>query len=141
SMHWGLGLGMYTQVTSPLRRYGDLIAHMQLRAFLDGRPLIDKDEMLLRVSAGEESAQATHKAERKSNTHWTLVYLLQNPEWSGEAVCVDKSGKQPQFCIPSLGLEAFLSPKKDVELNGSIKVKVRAVNLPEQIVEFEEVEK
>lgn len=141
SMHWGLGLGMYTQVTSPLRRYGDLIAHMQLRAFLDGRPLIDKDEMLLRVSAGEESAQATHKAERKSNTHWTLVYLLQNPEWSGEAVCVDKSGKQPQFCIPSLGLEAFLSTKKDVELNGTIKVKVRSVNLPEQIVEFEEVEK
>ena len=139
SMHWGLGLGMYSQVTSPLRRYGDLIAHMQLRAFLDGRPLIDKDEMLLRVSAGEESAQAAHKAERKSNTHWTLVYLLQNPEWTGDAVCVDKSGKQPQFCVPTLGLEFFLSPKKDVELNGSIKVRVRSVNLPEQIVEFEEV--
>ena len=34
--HAGLGVSFYSQVTSPLRRYGDLISHQQLRAFIDG---------------------------------------------------------------------------------------------------------
>ena len=92
-MHCALGLNMYSQVTSPLRRYGDLIAHIQLRAFLDKRELLDKDTMLMRISEGDAGAQAAHKAERKSNMHWTLVYLLQNSGWTGEAVCVDKGMK------------------------------------------------
>ncbi len=136
AVHSGLGISMYSQVTSPLRRYGDLIAHQQLRAFIDGRPLLDKDTMLLRVTAGEESAQAAHKAERKSNLHWTLVYLLQNPDWRGEAICVDKGGKVPQFFIPSLALECYFVPEKEVELNQSVNVKVSEINLPELTVNF-----
>lgn len=136
SMHWGLGIGMYTQVTSPLRRYGDLIAHMQLRAFLDGRPMLDKDTMLIRVSAGEESSQAAHKAERKSNTHWTLVFLLQNPEWTGEAICIENSGKVPQFSIPSLGMETAIPVDEKMELNQKITVRASNIKLPEQTVDF-----
>ena len=64
--HAGIGIGMYSQVTSPLRRYSDLIAHQQLRAFLDGRELIEKNTMLERISAGDEAAIACKKAERKS---------------------------------------------------------------------------
>ena len=139
-MHCGLGLNMYSQVTSPLRRYGDLIAHEQLRAFLDGRPVMDKDTMLLRVSAGDAAAQAAHKAERKSNTHWTLVYLLQNPEWTGEAVCVDKGGRQPQFCIPSLGMEMFMTPDRDIALNETVQVRAANINLPELTVDFVQVQ-
>ena len=32
--HSGLGLAVYTQVTSPLRRYADLVNHQQLLAYL-----------------------------------------------------------------------------------------------------------
>ena len=136
SMHCGLGLGMYSQVTSPLRRYSDLIAHEQLRAFLDGRDLIDKDTMLMRISEGDAGSQAAHKAERKTDMHWTLVYLMQNPEWQGEAVCVDNGGKQPQFFIPSLGVETYLLPDKEVQLNETITVKASNINIPEQTVDF-----
>ncbi len=136
AIHSGLGLGMYSQVTSPLRRYSDLIAHMQLRAFLDGRELLNKDTMLLRVSEGDAAAVSAHQAERKSNMHWTLVYLLQNPSWTGEAVCVDKGPKGCQFFIPSLALETYLMPAGEVELNSIINVKVKSINLPELQVEF-----
>ncbi len=139
AMHCGLGLAMYSQVTSPLRRYGDLIAHMQLRAFLDGRETLDKDTMLIRVTQGEEAAQAAHKAERKSNMHWTLVYLLQNPDWTGEAVCIDNTGKLPQFSIPSLAQEAYIPTASPVELNGVITVKAASIDLPEQTVEFQQI--
>ncbi|MCR5217393.1 RNB domain-containing ribonuclease [Treponema sp.] len=140
AMHCSLGLNMYTQVTSPLRRYSDLIAHEQLRAFLDGRPLIDKDTMLMRVSEGDAAMQAAKKAERKSNTHWTLVYLLQNPEWTGEAICVDKSQKVPLFSIPELGSESYIMPSKEVELNESIRIKAANINIPELTVDYLPVE-
>ncbi|MCR5725382.1 MAG: RNB domain-containing ribonuclease [Treponema sp.] len=136
SQHAGLGLGMYSQVTSPLRRYGDLISHEQLRAFLSGRPLIDKDDMLLRMSQGDAAAVASRNAERKSNAHWTLVYLLQHPDWTGEAVCVEKMAKQSVFLIPSIGMETVLGGCGDVELNGTITVKAEKINLPELEVVF-----
>lgn len=136
SMHCGLGLGMYTQVTSPLRRYADLIGHEQLRAFLDGRPTIDKDDMLMRISEGDAGFQAAHKAERKTDMHWTLVFLLQNPDWTGEAVCVDKGGRQPQFFIPSIGQEMYMTPDTDVPLNGSVTVRATDIDLPNQTVNF-----
>ncbi len=139
-MHAGLGIAMYSQVTSPLRRYSDLIAHQQLRAFLDKRPLLDKDTMLLRISEGDAASVAAHKAERESIRHWTLVYLLQHPDWQGEAVCVDKSGRQPQFCIPSLAFETFFTPSTPVELNQSIQVKVLQINLSELACDFVQVE-
>jgi hypothetical protein len=34
--HVGLGLACYVQVTSPIRRYGDLCVHRQLKALLRG---------------------------------------------------------------------------------------------------------
>lgn len=130
SQHAGLGLGMYSQVTSPLRRYGDLIGHEQLRAFLSGRALIDKATMLARMSEGDAAAAATHKAERQSNMHWTLVYLLQNPGWTGEAVCVERQPKQSVFLIPALGMETAIAGAGDIALNAVVTVKPTKIDLP-----------
>lgn len=54
--HAGLGLDAYTRVTSPLRRYGDLLAHLQIRARLGGRELPYR--------AAEVQAMATHQTAR-----------------------------------------------------------------------------
>ncbi len=140
SMHCGLGLNMYSQVTSPLRRYSDLIAHQQLRSFIDKKPLLDKDTMLMRISEGDAGAMAARKAERKSSMHWTLVYLLQNPSWQGRAVLIDKNaGKGMQFYIPSLDLQFFLNISKDLELNEEIIVGARNIDIAEQKVDFFEI--
>lgn len=134
--HAGLGLGMYTQVTSPLRRYSDLVAHQQLRAFIDGRPLLNKDTMLERIAAGDAAAGASVKAERKSNLHWTLVYLTQNPQWEGDAVVVELKGKQALCLIPSLAQETVLTPSRTVALNDTIKVRAGNIDIPTLSVNF-----
>ena len=139
AVHSGLGLGMYSQVTSPLRRYGDLIAHEQLRAFIDGRKLIDKDTILERISAGDEAAYACKKAERKSNLHWTMIYLMQNPDWTGEAVCIELKGKQALFMIPSLAQQALLTPKQEVRLNDVIQVNVASMDIPNLELTFQQL--
>ncbi len=134
--HAGLGVSFYSQVTSPLRRYGDLISHEQLRAFLDGRHLIAKDDMLERVAAGDAASIAAKKASRQSDTHWKLVYLLQNPDQEYEAFCIDRRGNDALFLIPSLDMQATLHNCSDVQLNDAARLKVTKVDIPEQKVDF-----
>ena len=134
--HAGLGVSFYSQVTSPLRRYGDLISHEQLRAFLDGRRLIQKDDMLERVAAGDAASVAAKKASRQSDTHWKLVYLLQNPDMQFEAFCIDRRGNDALFLIPSLDMQATLHNCSDVSLNDCAELKVSRVDIPEQKVDF-----
>ena len=135
--HAGLGLSVYTQVTSPLRRYGDLIAHQQLRAFLDGRRLLDKDDMLLRVSAGDAAAIAAKKASRLSDTHWKLVYLIQNPDWTGDAYVLDHKGKDTLFLIPSLDMQTTMQGCDHMELNEKVTLKMERCEISTQEVIFQ----
>lgn len=137
--HAAIGVAMYSQVTSPLRRYSDLVAHEQLRAYMDGRPVVDKDAMLERISEGDAASVAAKKASRYSETHWKLVYLLQHPDWTGEAVCIDKRDKQAQLYIPSLNMQTYIVPRKMPELNEKMTVKAAEIDIPTQNVNFSQV--
>ncbi|MBR5402546.1 MAG: RNB domain-containing ribonuclease [Treponema sp.] len=134
--HAGLGLSFYSQVTSPLRRYGDLIAHQQLRAFIDGRRLLDKDEMLERIAAGDAASLAARKASRLSETHWKLVYLMQNPEQTYQAFCIDKRGNDALFLIPQLDMQTTLKTCSDVQLNDEVVLKPGKIDITTQNVGF-----
>lgn len=134
--HAGLGVSFYSQVTSPLRRYGDLIAHQQLRAFIDKRHLLGKDEMLERVAAGDAASIAAKKASRFSDTHWKLVYLLQNPDNEYEGFCIDKRGNDALFLIPKLDMQTTMKNCIQIELNESRMLKMKRVDIPTQTVDF-----
>jgi exoribonuclease II len=111
SAHRGLGLPFYAQVTSPLRRYQDLLGHMQIRAFLAGRPVLDADEVSRRCALAQAASSATRQAERASYEHWRTAYLVRNPGWRGEAILVGSSGGGAwQAYLPELGLETKLKP-------------------------------
>ncbi len=47
--HYSLGVLGYTQISSPLRRYSDLLLHRQIKAFLDEQPVMPQDELDKRV--------------------------------------------------------------------------------------------
>jgi exoribonuclease-2 len=128
--HAGLGMEIYVQATSPLRRYLDLVVHQQLRAYLAGRPLLDSQGVMERVGAADAITGSARWAERRSNTHWTLVHLQQNPDWQGEGVVVDYRGKRCVVLLPDLALESQLYLRKDVSLDGKIQLRVETVDLP-----------
>lgn len=138
--HAGLGLGMYSQVTSPLRRYGDLVAHQQLHLYLDGKKPMDTDDMLTRIAQGDSASRECTLAERESNLHWTLVHLMAHPEWVGDAVIVELSGTQATILIPEFAQEARIVPGADAALGGTIRVRAGNVNIPAQTVTFIPVE-
>ena len=134
--HAGLGLSFYSQVTSPLRRYGDLISHQQLRAFIEGRRLIQKDDMLEKVSAGDAASLDARKVSRLSEMHWKLVYLKQNPELTFEGFCIDRRGNDALFLIPALDMQATIKNAGDIALNTQATLKAGKIDIVEQSVVF-----
>jgi exoribonuclease II len=138
--HAGLGLEQYVQCTSPLRRYLDLVVHQQLRAYLRGESLLDRQELMERVGAADAAAGAVRRAERLSINHWLLVYLLQHPYWQGEGVVVEKRGARSLVLIPELALETQIYPRKDTLLDQIVRLAVDAVKLPELEASFRLIE-
>ena len=128
--HQGLGLDVYTQVTSPLRRYTDLLAHIQIRAFLRGDKPLGADEVSLRLGFSEAAASASVQAERASRGHWTMVYLSGKKDSVWDAVALEKKGNRWAVIIPSLALETQVLLQKDVSPNKNIKLVLKSVNIP-----------
>lgn len=128
--HFGLGLPAYIRVTSPLRRYLDLVAHQQLRLHLKGATLLNENEITQRIGAVNATSNRIRQAERLSNRHWTLFYLQQHPDWQGEAVVIAEWGRKSLLIIPELALE-FEQNLSDNPLPGShVILSAPRVNLP-----------
>lgn len=127
--HAALGLPAYVQTTSPLRRYLDLVAHQQLRAYLRGDTLLDASEMLERVGAAAAVFGSIRGVERASRKHWTLVYLLQNQDWQGVGILVDKWKTRGRVLIPELALETVIQLSEDIPLNTEMVLQVKKVRL------------
>jgi exoribonuclease-2 len=129
--HAGLGLDVYAQVTSPLRRYLDLVAHQQLRAHLRGESLLEAGALLERVGAAAAVSRDVRRAERLARRHWTLVYLTQNPDWHGEGVVVEVRDRRATLLIPDLDLEVRMHLRGDPPLNSTVPLALKDVNLAE----------
>lgn len=136
SRHSGLGLPAYVQVTSPLRRYLDLVTHQQLRGHLTGAPLLTAGAILERIGEVEPGIAAARQAEQLSNRHWLLVHLARHPDWRGRGVLVDRRGNNGVFIIPELALEAQARPPADLPLDGEATLALRSVDLARQDARF-----
>lgn len=138
-LHWGLGLDAYSQVTSPLRRYTDLLAHQQIRAVLRNESPLDEDALLLKLGAAERATLAAIRADRATTQHWKLVYLLDKLDSVWDAILLEKSGPRAVMFIPALGMEtscALSHGLKDIFLNDSVKLKLKSVKLGEAAASF-----
>jgi len=87
--HEGLGVSCYAWMTSPLRRYVDLVNQRQLVASLAGRraPLGRTSEALLTAMRAFELTYARYdEHQRAMETYWSLRWLLQESAFEQEGV-------------------------------------------------------
>lgn len=138
--HSGLGLDAYVQVTSPLRRYLDLVVHQQLRAYLAGHTVLDADEITRRIGTIDAIAGDVRTAERQSVQHWTLVYLLQHPGWGGDGIVVEQRGNRSVVLLPDLAWETEIYFRSAPALNAGVTLRLSHVDLPRRQARFEPVE-
>lgn len=132
--HQGLGVTMYAQATSPLRRYGDLLGHQQARAALaaesgrSGPPPLGADELSMRLARAAAGNQAVRKAERQSELHWTIAWLLDRPGWEGDAIVVQTTGNEALLYLPDIGLETKIRTA-GLQLNSAVRVRFQKANI------------
>ncbi len=134
--HAGLGLESYVQVTSPLRRYLDLLAHQQLRAHLRGEPPLDSAAITLRIGMTDAVAGAVRATERLCNQHWTLAYLMQHSDWQGEGVVVENKPGRDTVLIPDLAWETEIYRRPARPLDSVINLAVESVDLANRTARF-----
>ncbi len=138
--HSGLGLDIYVQATSPLRRYLDLVVHQQLRSHLAGLETLDGQALMQRVGAAQAISREVRRTERLANSHWTLVYLIQNPGWHGKGIIIEKYGRRDKLLIPDLNLETQIYLGKDLPLDSAVELELVDVNLPRLATNFRQLE-
>jgi exoribonuclease-2 len=88
--HNGLGLDAYTNVSSPIRRYLDLVIQRQIRSFLFGKsPAYDKEALdKVRISVSPVLKELD-TVKRSRIRYWTQKYLLQHKGETFSALILD----------------------------------------------------
>lgn len=137
--HAGLGMDLYVQATSPLRRYLDLVTHQQLRAHIGGRPALDSGSVLTLIGSAAGATRDVRTVERLSNRHWTLVYLMRHPDWRGEGIVVEQRGSRTTVLLPQLGMETGIYSRRDLPLDGRMELRLRDVDLVNLEANFQRI--
>lgn len=80
TFHSGLGLDAYVQVTSPIRRYTDMLMQRQIASwFATKKPLYVEDvNFLMRAKDAEKKFFELRQATEQIEHYWKFVYLQQN---------------------------------------------------------------
>jgi exoribonuclease-2 len=137
-LHYGLGLTPYLRITSPLRRYFDLLAHQQLVAFIANEQPLSQSKVKEIIGITNASMPSVGKTTRASNEHYKCLYLIQNPKWKGRGVVVDVRKNKALLLIGELGMMTQIKFKTPPELDESISLKVSSVDLVTRLVEFKQ---
>ncbi len=99
--HAGIGLDFYAQLSSPIRRYADLVLQRQLLGALANRDhdtaIYTVDE-LLAVLAGAENAEASgRELERRAKRYWILRYLERHAQDGPLLAYVAREGQSAEL--------------------------------------------
>ncbi|MDR1660394.1 MAG: RNB domain-containing ribonuclease [Desulfovibrio sp.] len=104
--HAALAVARYAPVTSPLRRYTDLVNEAQVAYFLrNGKPLWDGETLARMLGFLLPALEATGQVQRFRPRYWKLLYLRQQGDkvwWPG--VITEENDAFVNVSLPELGL-------------------------------------
>ena len=82
--HFALGAPVYVQVTSPIRRFTDFLAHLQLRAHHRQEPVLAEPDLQHWLDQALASAQEAGQRVKQDRTYWLQSWLQQERgPWTG----------------------------------------------------------
>ncbi|MFH7026976.1 MAG: ribonuclease catalytic domain-containing protein [Heteroscytonema crispum UTEX LB 1556] len=141
--HAGLGLATYTQATSPIRRYSDLLTHFQLKAHLRGDVLPFSAEQLKEVMMTVSTiTQEVTMVERQTNRYWALEYLRRSSDqvWQITVLMwLREDSNLALILLEDLGLQLPMAFKRPVSLGEQLLVKVSHADPQKDMIQFQEI--
>jgi exoribonuclease-2 len=141
--HASLALDNYTQVTSPIRRYSDLLAHFQIKAYLRGDevPFSSQDlqDVMLSISSSIKEASVV---ERQTNRYWALEYLRRHPNQVWQVLVLRWLREEENLgliLLEELGMELPWRFPRAVSLGERLEVQVTHSDPREDQINFQEM--
>ena len=141
--HASLGLDTYSQVTSPIRRYSDLLTHFQIKAHLRGAPQpFTADEMKDLTMSITSTVQEAVLVERQTNRYWGLEYLRRHGDQVWQALMLRWLREHENLglvLLEDLGLELAMRFNRPIAPGDQLEVKVSYADPRQDIIQFQEV--
>jgi exoribonuclease-2 len=133
--HEGLGVRSYAWMSSPLRRYVDLVNQWQLVGALQGRraPFGRTSEALLSAMRAFELTYARYdEHQRGMETYWSLRWLLQENIREVEGAVL----RENLVRLQGLPLVIRVPSLPDTGAGARVRLAVKSIDLLERVIEF-----
>ncbi|GAB4215261.1 MAG: ribonuclease R [Synechococcales cyanobacterium] len=141
--HAGLGLSAYCQVTSPIRRYSDLVAHFQLKAYLAQQPFPFTAAEVQHIIQGlDVSLSEATQVERKTERYWATEFFRQQGDrvWRAQVIGILRDWENlAMVIIDDLAFRTGVRFQRHVTVGEWVHLTVRVANPREEVLEFDEV--
>ncbi|PKL43712.1 MAG: hypothetical protein CVV41_08045 [Candidatus Riflebacteria bacterium HGW-Riflebacteria-1] len=141
--HYSLGLSAYTQATSPLRRYSDLLIHRQIKAAINGQPPLYSQNELAQAVLISDSAVSRADEIMRDRERYFLHKHIKTRQKSEEVVfdgtVVDTgSVNDVVFYVDFLcSFKHCRRPSFDVVVGQKVGVKVNQIDLFDGTIRFD----
>lgn len=143
SRHATLGLDYYSQVTSPIRRYTDLLAHFQLKAHLRGESLPFSPAEMTELTQGvSTAAYEAVTVERQTKRYWALEFLRREGDRAWAAMLLRWLREHENLglvIIEDLGLELAMRFEASPVLGERFDIRVVHSNPRQDFIRLEVV--
>lgn len=131
AFHSGLGLSHYTTVTSPIRRFPDLLIQYQLEASLiKKRPLLSREELTRMLPEIQANLQRAQYLQNRRKRYFLLKYLKQNQDHLRlRGIILEIQTFKVKVYLPDFNLTGELSGVKgNFHLGQEVEVMLDKVN-------------
>jgi exoribonuclease-2 len=124
--HSNLGLDVYINVSSPIRRYFDLVGQRQIKNFLLNKfSVYNKEELEnIRTTVGPV-LKDLERMKRNRIRYWTQKYLAQHIGEKFSALILDTMKKKYRILLTDFLLVAEMKRTNDLNFSGGERIMVR----------------
>ena len=127
--HQGLALDEYVQVTSPLRRYLDLVTQRQVAAHIAGHPPpLDEASLVELIREAQPALSRARLVAAGSRDYWLLRWLQRNVGSVLKAVVLKKQRRKVRIELVSLTYRLTWAPPRDVQAGERLQLRVDAAD-------------
>ncbi|KAK1563296.1 hypothetical protein Q3G72_025588 [Acer saccharum] len=140
--HGILGIPGYVQFTSPIRRYMDLLAHYQVKAFLRGEsPPFSAGQLEGMASIVNMQTKVARKLFNVSLRYWTIEYLRRQPKEKRYRALILRfiKDRTAALLLVEVGFQASAWVSVGSQIGDEVEVQVEEAHPRDDVVFLKEV--
>lgn len=137
--HWTLGVSVYVQLTSPIRRYADLVVHQQLSHWLEtGAPLFTKGQLEQLIVEITRTMANVRRADQESRRLFTLRWFEQEGDRVYDAIVLRDLGRRYLIDLSLIGWHESVHLRGKRRPGQTVRVRLESIDIENDSLHFRE---